>query len=152
MALRLSTGVVFGEFGLRSPGTSTAASDLPRFSEGMTCCKPGRVAVGLACDRPSQQCCAWHHIRLVVRQRGDVVLIQFAERLLGPCQWSIAEAFFSFNAAGESSSLAVVCAKRWRAIPTAADRAAFRNQISAATSPEFLATFDVLCEAESGPK
>ncbi len=123
-----------------------------RFGPELICCKPGRVSVGLACDRPTQQCCAWHHIRLVVRHRGDSSLIQFAEHLLAACQWSLGEVFFSFNAAGESSSLAVVCAKRWRAIPNAADRAAYRNQLSADTSPEFLATFDVLCEADSGPK
>ncbi|MCO5412865.1 hypothetical protein [Ralstonia mojiangensis] len=79
-------------------------------------------------------------------------MIQFAEHLLTKCQWSLGEVFFSFNAAGESSSLAVVCARQWRAIPTAADRAAYRNQINVATSPEFLATFDVLCEAVTGLK
>jgi hypothetical protein len=123
-----------------------------RFGPELICCKPGRVSVGLACDRPTQQCCAWHHIRRTVRHRGDAVLIQFAEHLLTACQWSLGEVFFSFNAAGESSSLAVVCARHWRAIPTAADRAAYRNQVSVATSPEFLAVFDVLCEAESGQK
>jgi hypothetical protein len=123
-----------------------------RFGPELICCKLGRVSVGLACDRPTQQCCAWHHIRRTVRHRGDAVLIQFAEHLLTACQWSLGEVFFSFNAAGESSSLAVVCARHWRAIPTAADRAAYRNQVSVATSPEFLAVFDVLCEAESGQK
>lgn len=123
-----------------------------RFGPELICCKPGRVSVGLACDRPTQQCCAWHHIRRTVRHRGDAVLIQFAEHLLTACQWSLGEVFFSFNAAGESSSLAVVCARHWRAIPTAADRAAYRNQVSVATSLEFLAVFDVLCEAEAGPK
>ncbi|MGC5885715.1 hypothetical protein [Ralstonia pseudosolanacearum] len=123
-----------------------------RFGPDLICCKPGRASVGLGCDRPTQQCCAWHHIRLVVRHRGDSTLIQFAEHLLARCQWSLGEVFFSFNAAGESSSLAVVCAKRWRAIPTAADRAAYRNQICVDTSPEFLAVFDVLCEAENGPQ
>lgn len=123
-----------------------------RFGPEFNCCKPARVAVGIACDRPTQQCCAWHHIRLVVRHRGEVPLIQFAEHLLTKCQWSLGEVFFSFNAAGECSSLAVACAKNWCAIPAAADRAAYRNQINAATSPEFLATFDVLCEAVNGPK
>ncbi|WP_296228572.1 hypothetical protein [Ralstonia sp. UBA689] len=79
-------------------------------------------------------------------------MIQFAEHLLTACRWSLGEVFFSFNAAGESSSLAVVCARHWRAIPIAADRAAYRNHVSADTSPEFLAVFDVLCEAGSGPK
>ncbi|XLV71755.1 hypothetical protein ACKZDW_20415 [Ralstonia syzygii subsp. celebesensis] len=45
-----------------------------------------------------------------------------------------------------------MCARRWRAIPSAADRAAYRNQICADTSPEFVATFDVLCEADAGPQ
>lgn len=129
-----------------------ANAEAIRFGPDLICCKPGRVSVGLGCDRPTQQCCAWHHIRLVVRHRGDSTLIQFAEHLLTKCQWSLGEVFFSFDAAGESSSLAVVCAKRLRAIPTAADRAAYRNQICVDTSPEFLAVFDVLCEAESGPK
>lgn len=123
-----------------------------QFGPNLICCKPARTNAGMVCDRFTQQCCAWHHIRLVVRRRGDAVLVQFAERLLSACQWSIAEVFFSFNAAGESSSLAVACAKRWRAIPTAADRAAYRNQICVDTSPEFMAVFDVLCEADAGPK
>lgn len=133
----------------RKPGANAEAI---RFGPDLICCKPGRVSVGLGCDKPTQQCCAWHHIRLVVRHRGDSTLIQFAEHLLAKCLWSLGEVFFSFNAAGESSSLAVVCANRWRAIPTAADRAAYRNQICVDTSPEFLAVFDVLCEAESGLK
>lgn len=129
----------------------TWAPETPRFYAEMTCCKPARVSVGLACKRPYQQCCAWHHIRLAVRHRGEKALVQFAEHLLSACGWTVGEVFFSFNAAGETSSLAVVCARRWRAIQSAADRAAYRNQIRTDTSPEFVATFDVLCEAAAGP-
>ncbi|MCL1619485.1 hypothetical protein [Ralstonia pseudosolanacearum] len=130
----------------------TWAPEPPRFFADMTCCKPARVLVGLSCKRPYQQCCAWHHIRLVVRHRGEKALVQFADHLLSVCGWTLGEVFFSFNAAREISSLAIVCARRWRAIPSAADRAAYRNQICADTSPEFVATFDVLCEADAGPQ
>lgn len=128
------------------PARPTSAS--PRFCEDMTCCKPGRVDVGLSCDRPTQQCCAWHHIRLVVRHRGDAMLVRFAEHLLAVCGWTLGEVFFAFDAAGESSSLAVVCARHWRARSSATDRAAYRAEVCAATSAEFVAVFDVLCEAE----
>ncbi|MBB6581643.1 hypothetical protein [Ralstonia solanacearum] len=128
----------------------TWAPETPRFYADMTCCKPARVSVALACRRPNQQCCAVHYIRSALRQRGEKSLIQFADHLLSACGWPLGETFFSFSAAGEMSSLAVVCAKRWRAISSAADRAAYRNQIRADTSPEFVATFDVLCEADAG--
>lgn len=135
---------------MRSSDTSMLANGMPHFYADMTCCKPARVSVGLVCKRPYQQCCAVHYIRSAVRQRGEKSLIQFADHLLSACGWPLGETFFSFNAAGEMSSLAVVCARCWRAIPSAADRAAYRNQIRAGTSPEFLATFDVLCEADPG--
>ncbi|OAI63558.1 hypothetical protein RSP795_07280 [Ralstonia solanacearum] len=128
----------------------TWVAEARRFHADMSCCRPSRVSVGLACQRPYQQCCAVHYIRSALRQRGEKSLIQFADHLLSACGWPLGETFFSFSAAGEMSSLAVVCAKRWRAISSAADRAAYRNQIRADTSPEFVATFDVLCEADAG--
>ncbi|UZF26659.1 hypothetical protein [Ralstonia pseudosolanacearum] len=89
-----------------TPRSLTWAPETPRFYADMTCCRPARVSVGLACKRPYQQCCAWHHIRLVVRHRGEKTLVQFADHLLSVCGWTLGEVFFSFNAAREISSLA----------------------------------------------
>ena len=119
----------------------------PRFSHGMMCCKAGRVAVGLSCERVDQMCCAWHRIAGAFKPRGLPVLSKFAEHLMDACAWPLADVFWPFNAAGESSALALACASRYRAISTEAERLAFRSTVVASTSPEFVAVFDVLCKA-----
>ncbi|KAI3597693.1 hypothetical protein D8I24_6509 [Cupriavidus necator H850] len=116
------------------------------FWRDMSCCKSTRASVGLACDRGSQLCCAWHHLEHVRKPKGLSVLQAFARSLLE--FWSLAEVHWVFNAGGEMSALALVCAARCASLPAGAAREAYCAEIVAATSPEFVATFEVLfCEA-----
>lgn len=115
------------------------------FWRDMSCCKSTRAGIGLACDRASQLCCAWHYLERVRRPKGLPALQAFARDLLE--FWPLAHVFFVFNAGGEMSALALVCAARFASMPAGAAREAYRADLAAATSPEFAATFDVLCEA-----
>lgn len=116
------------------------------FLRDMSCCKSTRAGMR-ACDRGSQLCCAWHHLERVRRPKGLPSLQAFARDLLE--FWSISEVFWIFNAAGETSALALVCVTCSASMPAGAVRDAYRADLVAATSPEFVATFDVLCEAAS---
>lgn len=111
----------------------------------MTCCKAGRVSVGLACKAEIQWCCAWHHISLHVKPKGMKPLQAFAEHLLG--FWPLHAVHWVFNAAGETSSLALVCVRRLHSLPTQDARNAYREEVASSTSPEFFACFLVLHEA-----
>lgn len=115
------------------------------FARGMICCKPMRVAAGMACKSNRQWACAWHHVDGFVRPHGLKSLQAFAEHLLGI--WSLHGVHWVFNASGEISALAMVCARRYVAMPTQEARDQYRADVTASTSPEFAACFDVLCEA-----
>ena len=117
------------------------------FWRDMSCCKSTRAGIGLACDRGTQLSCAWHYLERARRPKGLPSLQAFARDLLE--FWSVSEVFWIFNAAGEMSALALVCVTRCASMPAGAARDAYRADLVAATSPEFVATFDVLCEAAS---
>ena len=108
----------------------------PRFSHGMTCCKAGRVAVGLSCERVDQMCCAWHRIAGAFKPRGLPVLSKFAEHLMDACAWPLADVFWPFNAAGESSALALACAEAQESI----GGGSFPGSLSGATSARYHGT------------
>lgn len=117
------------------------------FQRNMTCCKAGRVSVGLDCKPAYQWCCAWHHIGLHVKPKGMKALQAFAEHLLG--FWPLHAVHWVFNAAGETSALALVCVRHFMALSTQDERNAYQAEVSTSTSPEFLSCFHVLCEAAS---
>ncbi|WP_426990308.1 hypothetical protein ACKI2N_001895 [Cupriavidus sp. 30B13] len=128
----------------------------------MQCCKMERAAAGLACERRYQLACAWRNVERIAdaapAERAWRALQAFASHLLGECAWPLAHVFWSFQAAGQLSALAQVCAERWRAIPTKEGRAAYAAEVAAAAvayrvetgaymAAAFLSTFHVLCEA-----
>ncbi|CAG2129236.1 hypothetical protein [Cupriavidus numazuensis] len=117
------------------------------FWRDMSCCKSTRAGMGRACDRGSQLSCAWHWLERVRKPKGLQALQAFARDLLE--FWPLSDVFWVFNAGGEMSALALVCAARSASMPAGAAREAYRAALVAATSPEFVATFDVLCEAAS---
>lgn len=117
------------------------------FWRDMSCCKSTRAGIGLACDHGGQLGCAWHYLVRVRKPKGLPALQAFARDLLE--FWSLADVYWVFNAGGEMSALALVCAARCASLPAGAAREAYRAEIESATSPEFVATFDVLCEAAS---
>ncbi len=126
-------------------------SDAIQFYRDMPCCKPWRAWAGMSCPRPRQMACAWHHLEALSERRSPKVLqlLQaFAEQLLSVCAWPVDQVFWSFRVAGEMSALALVCSARWGSMPEE-DRAAYRGLLVAATTPEFMATFDVLCEGRA---
>lgn len=57
------------------------------------------------------------------------------------------DVWWAFDAAGESSSLASLYATQAVAMTAASARDVLRAEIVGATSPEFVATFDVLVQA-----
>lgn len=129
-----------------------------RFRSGMACCKSTRDSLGMACSRPIQMCCAWHHACRIGADKGPRGLSAFATHLLGI--WPLSEVFWVFFAAGQISTLAQICCDRWAQLPDSSSRSAYRSEIEAATlvyrigtghdsQGAFLATFDVLCEAAS---
>lgn len=117
------------------------------FWRDMSCCKSTRAGLGLACDRGGQLGCAWHYLERVRRPKGLSALTAFARDLLE--FWPLSDVFWIFNAGGEITALALVCVERFASTPAGGAREAYRAEIAAATSPEFAATFDVLCEAAS---
>ncbi|WP_029043358.1 hypothetical protein [Cupriavidus sp. WS] len=135
---------------------------MPRFAPDMLCCKPARATAGLVCERRYQLGCAWRNAERIAQvapaDRAWRALQAFASHLLGECAWPLSHVFWSFQAAGQLSALAQVCAQRWCAIPTKEGRAAYAAEVAAATAAyrvetgahmaaAFLSTFHVLCEA-----
>lgn len=127
----------------------------------MTCCKSWRVGAGFACSRPRQVCCAWHRAEEIAAAAGSdkawQALQAFASHLLGECAWPLADVCWVFQAAGQPSALAALCARRWQSLPPkaragyAADVAAAVAHHRAGTRPvlaaAFLSTFHTLCQA-----
>lgn len=121
-----------------------------RFVLDMPCCKPWRVAAGFQCERAIQQCCAWQHLVCSLKARGEKPLRAFAIQLLGTCGWPINQVHWAFSAAGETSVLARISAERCAAMQTQIERDRYRSVLAVSTSPEFVATFDVLYQAVLG--
>jgi hypothetical protein len=113
-----------------------------RFQRDMPCCKSTRVQAGMHCARRDQLCCAWCHVAGLAQAKGLAGLQSFAAHLLG--FWPVSEVFWVFSR--QMSALALVCAARYAEMPSGAVRDGYRADLAAATSPEFVATFDVLCE------
>ena len=125
-------------------------SDALRFAPNISCCKPWRAFGGYCCNRSTQQCCAWHHLVTALKPRGEKPMRAFAIQLLGACGWPVSQVHWVFRAAGETSVLAQICAERCAAGQTQLERDRYRAELVASTSPEFVATFDVLFQAVLG--
>lgn len=131
-------------------------SDAISFSADMPCCKPWRRFAGFTCERPVQQCCARREVERIAEtgdhERARRALQAFATHLLEKCGWPLRDVYLVFSGEwrGQMSSLAQTCADRCVAMPTQASRDAFLSDLVVATSPEFVATFDVLYLAALG--
>ncbi|WP_354675376.1 hypothetical protein [Cupriavidus alkaliphilus] len=86
----------------------------------------------------------------VLKPRGEKPLRAFAIQLLGTCGWPISQVHWAFHAAGETAVLARICAERCAAIQAQSERDRYRAVLAVSTTPEFVATFDVLFQAVLG--
>lgn len=120
---------------------------MERFTIGMTCCKAGRVSVGLACSREQQLSCGTGRLAWCFEQAPESAGGLLSD-LISTFPDSLAAILAVAEGAGMVRQFIERASRVCAALPNKTERHAFRDQITGHLSAGDLAAFDDQMTAE----